>query len=33
MININSLQDIMQNETVFIDYYKYIYLTRFSKRE
>lgn len=29
MININSLQDIMQNETVFIDYYKYIYLTIF----
>lgn len=29
MININNLQDIMPNETIFIDYYKYIYLTIF----
>jgi hypothetical protein len=29
MININNLQDIMPNEIIFIDYYKYIYLTIF----
>ena len=29
MININNLQDIMPNEAIFIDYYKYIYLTIF----
>lgn len=29
MIDINNLQDIMQNETIFIDYYKYIYITIF----
>ena len=27
MIDINNLQDIMPNEAIFIDYYKYIYLT------